>query len=902
MFKRRFLPIAFLLIVGLLSSNARSQGAVTNDTTTDSTKTVDDSTHQGEKKETPKKKKKPKEPEFNELIEDFDKIEGLFTLYQNEKEGKVYLEIKPEQFGTVYLVNITRESGEGSLFDAGALLGSFPFFFKQVGKTVQMIEKNVRFRADPDGAIARAVKRDFSNSISATAKIASQPHPERGSLLVDADELFLNDIGLVGYVSKERKLDYSYDKTNSYFSEIKSFPLNTEIEVTLHFKSSKPQPIYSLADSRSMLHRYHYSISTIAETDYKPRIADDRVGHFLTMYQDYSSVLHDSPYKRYIERWHLEKSEPKFNLSPPKQPIVFWLENTIPVEYRDAVREGILLWNKAFEKIGFKDAIVVKQMPDDADWDPADVRYNTIRWIVQPGAAYAVGPSTANPFTGQIYDADIRVSADYVRWFYREFDEFVSPASWTKADMSVFLPGLKLAEPANYNMLPYLCTYASGMAHQMAFGWDLLLARGKVSEDSEDLQKFIHDGIVDLIVHEVGHTLGLRHNFKASSVYTLDQLGNKSFTEENGVTGSVMDYNPVNLAPKGKPQGDYFHTTLGPYDYWAIEYAYKPLPPNSKISEEEMLDQIASRDAKPELQYGSDEDALRFSTRGIDPLCTYYDLGKDPMKFWGERLEMSKELWADLPKDFEKDGARYQKLRLAFSQGITEYALASMNITKFIGGIYSYRDHVGDPNGRIPFVIVPAEKQRSALKFITENIFAKNAFQFSPELLNKLAAERFPDFQGTVWKMTRIDYPIHGIIQLLQVLPMNRLYDPLVLQRIQDNELRFKKGETPFTMAELFSEIRKAIWQELDEGTNINSFRRELQRMHLYFLGRMVVKSPAMLPHDAITLARADLVEIKNKIDQNLSSKNLDAYTKAHLEETAAKIDAALTAQMQAEF
>ncbi len=889
---RFYFPIILLLTLILAISNLLSQE--------DDKKDAKNDTTAAEEKKEDSKKKKPKEPEFEELIEDFEKIEGLFTLYQNKKEGKVYIEIKPDQFGEVYLMNLTRESGEGTIFDGGAMLGSFPFFLERVGKKVQLIEKNLRFRSDPDGAIHDAIERDFSNSIIGASKIASQPHPEKGSLLVEADDLFLQDIAMVGHVSKEANMAYSFDEGNSYFYEIKSFPLNTEVEVMLHYKSSKPLPVFTLADSRSMFHRYHYSISSLPETDYKPRIADDRIGHFLTMFQDYSSVLQESPYKRYINRWHLEKSEPKFDLSPPKQPIVFWLENTIPVEYRDAVREGALLWNLAFERVGIKDAIVVKQMPDDADWDPADARYNTIRWIVKPGAAYAVGPSTANPFTGQIYDADIRVSADYVRFYFREFDEFVNPTSWINADMSIFLPGLALAENMNYDLLPYQCGFAAGMAHQMGFAWNILLARGLVNKDSEDLQGFIHDALVDLIAHEVGHTLGLRHNFKASATYTLDNLRQKSFTQKNSLTGSVMDYTPVNLSPKGKPQGEYFHTTLGPYDYWAIEYAYKPLPPNSKISEAEMLEQIASRVAEPELQYGTDEDALGFSTRGIDPICTYYDLGKDPLTFWRLRLEMSKELWENIPEHFEKDGERYQKFRLAFSQGITEYALASMNISKYIGGIYSYRDHIGDPDGRVPFHVVSAEKQRQALQFITKNVFAKDAFQFSPKLLNKLAAERFWDFEGTVWKMIRIDYPIHGIIQVLQALPMFRLYDAIVLQRVQDNELRFKKGDQPFTMPELFRNIRKAIWQEVNEGTNINSFRRELQRMHLYVLKNMVVKTPPTYPHDAVTLARADLVAIKNKIEENLTSENLDPYTTAHLQETKAKIEAALDAQVQA--
>ncbi len=849
-----------------------------------------------------KKKKKPKEPKFEELIEEYEKIDGLFPLYYSEKEGKVYMEIKPEHFGPVYLCNITRQSGDAYLFDSGAMIGEFPFFLRKIGKKIQFVEKNVAFRASPDVALRRALEKNIPNSIWASVKIASQPHPERGSVLIDAAPIFLNDRNWVTYITGKMKIPYNFDKENSFFSELKSFPLNTEIEVTLHFKSNKPSPLFTLPDTRSMLHRYHYSLSALPETDYKPRYADDRVGHFLTIFQDYSSLLEDTPYKRYITRWQLEKAEPKFKISKPKKPIVYWIENTVPVEYRDAVREGILLWNKAFEKIGFQDAIEVRQMPDDAEWDPADVRYSTIRWIVQPGGGYAVGPSRANPFTGQIYDADIRVSADFVRFYYREFDEFVTPLSWADVRTDGLWPFGDSQSLLPVSLLPYQCDYARGMTHQMAFGWNLLLSRGMVSDNPEDLKKFIHDGIVDLIVHEVGHTLGLRHNFKASSTINFDKLGDKNFTARTGISGSVMDYNPINVSARGEPQGNYFQTTLGPYDYWAIEYAYKPLDPDSKMSEKEMLEKIASKVADPKLQYGTDEDAFGFSTRGIDPTCNLWDLGNEPLLHFRKRIRLAKELWKNIPKKFEKKGERYQKFRLVFSQGLREYAIAAALVPKYIGGIYSYRDHIGDPGGRIPFRVVPAEKQRQALNFLTQNLFSPGAFQFPPDLLNKLAPERFWDFEGTVWRMTRIDFPIHGVIQAIQASALFRLYDPLIMLRLQDNELRFRKGETPFTMAEMFRDVRDAIWQELTGKENINSFRRELQRMHLHILTKLVVKTPVMVPHDAVTLARASLLKIRERIEENLKSGSLDDYTTAHLQETAAKIDAALKAQIQQSF
>ncbi|MBN2365095.1 MAG: DUF5117 domain-containing protein [Calditrichaeota bacterium] len=883
------LILSFFLILSAFSGTSSSD---TREANADTSKTEQNDTSSS-------KKKKPKEQKFADVVEDYNKIEGLFTIYHNPKEGKVYMEIRQDQFGPVYLCNLTRQSGDGSLFDSGAMLEEFPFFIQMIGKNVQFVRKNVGFRASKNAAIQKAVEENLPNSIWANAKVASQPHPEIGSILVDASEIFLMDYAMVGHLTTQAKIPYTFDKENSYFSQLKSFPLNSEIQVTLHFKSAKPQPLFTLADSRSMFHRYHYSLSALPESDYQPRIADDRVGHFFTMYQDYTTQLEETPYKYYITRWNLEKSEPRFELSKPAKPVVFWIHKTVPVEYRDAVRKGVLLWNSAFEKIGFQDALEVKQMSDDAEWDPADVRYNTIQWIVQPGGGYAVGPSRANPFTGEIYDADVRVSADYVRFYYREFDEMVGNVSWRDVRTDRLWPDMDPYATISIDYFPLTCNYAQGMSHQMALGWNILLSRNLVNNNPEELKKFIEQGLVDLIVHEVGHTLGLRHNFKASSNIDYKKLSDKNYTSEIGISASVMDYNPVNLAPKGQKQGNYFQTTLGPYDYWAIEYAYKPLDPDAKISEKQMLEKIAQRVADPMLQYGTDEDAYGLSTRGIDPSCSLYDLGNDPLSYYQDRLDISQELWENIPEKFEIEGERYQKFRLVFSQGITEYAIAAANIPRFIGGIHFYRDHIGDPDGRPPFRIVPADRQREALKMLTERFFSPNSFRFSPELLNKLAPQTYWDFEGTPWRRLRVDYPIHGMVQLVQASALFRLYDPLILQRLQDNEVRFPEGEKPFTMAESFQMVRDAIWMELVSGNNINSFRRELQRMHLHILNRILLNEPSALPHDAITLARADMKHILGQIDKRLEQNSLDVYTSAHLEETRAKIEAALKAQVQ---
>ena len=321
-----------------------------------------------------------------------------------------------------------------------------------------------------------------------------------------------------------------------------------------------------------MLMKLRYSITELPEPGYTTRLADPRVGHFFEQIQDYSDK-YDSKYtpaRRYINRWRLEKADPKSAMSPPKKPIVFWLENTIPVKYRPAIRDGVLMWNQAFERIGFKDAIVVKEQPDDSEWDPADTRYNTIRWFAGIDAGFAQGPSRANPFTGELYDADIRFSEVFVRSrrqlavietnplsFLEQEQPFVFRAPWSTGKHT-------------------FCTFASEAVHEMGFGMDVLQMRG-VEPDSPEADKFVHDYLKEIAAHEVGHTLGLRHNFRASTIRTLAGAQDADVTAKDGLTGSVMDYIPANIAGKGAKQAEYHQSTLGPYDYWAIEYAYKPI-------------------------------------------------------------------------------------------------------------------------------------------------------------------------------------------------------------------------------------------------------------------------------------------------------------------------------------
>ncbi len=842
----------------------------------------------------------PEKP-FNDVTKGYKAVEGLFTLYVNEEENKVLMEVLPEQLDKIFLCNVTLEAGDGLYFDSGAMLDNFPFILKRIGKRVQFIHKNVYYRTETGSSLESAVERGVSSSIVSSARIESRPHPERKSLLIDVSSLFLQDYAGVETALARRKIDFRFDRGESYLGPVKSFALNTEIEAVLHFKNARPRATDArISDGRSMQHRYRYSLSTLPKTDYKPRVADDRVGHFLTLYQDYTDPTSETPYVRYINRWQLEKADPQAPLSPPKQPIVFWLEKTIPPEHRQAVSEGVTAWNRAFEKIGIKDALVVREQPVDADWDPADVRYNTIRWIVNPGSSYAVGPSRTDPFTGQIYDADIRVSADIVRFFVREREEYVQP-------LTAFSES---AQPISLSRLPQSlhCTHADGLAQEAAFGFNLLAARGDIEPGSAQAKLYVHNAIRDLVAHEVGHTLGLRHNFRASTVHTPRELRDRTLTSKEGVSGSVMDYNPVNIAPKGHAQGDYWNTTLGVYDYWAIEYAYKPTS-SDEVGE---LRKIASRSSEGKLAYGTDEDAFGSSLQGVDPTANLFDLGSDPIAFYRERLALSKELLTLAERKFDHKGEGFQKMRRIFTQAMRAYSGAAGAVPKFVGGLYHRRDHMGDPGKRVPFEPVSAKKQQEALAFLNQQIFGANAFSFAPSLVNKLTPERFDDFNNSLYYSPRVDYPVHSVVLDIQKRALNRLYSPITLNRLLDLPLHYKKGQPAFTMADMFVQTRSSIWEEVFKAKPINSFRRNLQRAHLAQLTSLAVQpreshyfapggdDPAgsiAPPEDAMSLARADLLSLKQAIGKDLLQPKLDTMTRAHLQESLARIETALSAE-----
>jgi hypothetical protein len=559
----------------------------------------------------------------------------------------------------------------------------------------------VQFRANKKAAISRVLSRSFTETVRASAMILSAPHPKTKAILINFSTLFKSQLARLTYYMRRGfryyKRSMKMDSRLSKLGRLLNLKKNLEIEYKAYFARYGSSTV--VPEGSRMRITLRLSLSERPDTNYRPRLADDRVGHFLMVAKDYTSDRVHSRYIRYITRWNLEKKYPKKKLSEPKKPIVFWLENAIPKRYRPAVRRGITVWNDAFERAGFKNAIVAKQQPVNAKWDGADVRYNTVRWFLAHRAGFAQGPSRIDPLTGQIYDADIRVSADMATYLYRQFKMQVSPMMWLKGTgahtllqpfshaQSLLRLERALKQLKKRPRMPkgHLhnrwrhCDFARGSMIQAALGWHLMELRGMLPNRALE-KKFIDEFMVSVIAHEVGHTLGLRHNFKASTLHDHSKLHDRKLTLKNGLTNSMMEYTPVNLAPPGKKQGEFWQTTLGPYDKWAIEYAYKPFPQAKTMeAEKPFLNKIASRVAKHELAYGTDEDAFgSASPFSVDPTTMRWDLGKEPLDFHQTRITIAKELWKRVEKKFEKPTSSYQRMRSVFNMGMGIYFRAGI--------------------------------------------------------------------------------------------------------------------------------------------------------------------------------------------------------------------------------
>ena len=357
---------------------------------------------------------------FNEVVQGAEKIDGLLTLHK--KGDHLYAEIRQDQYNHPMLLPVTIARG---MAQAGMPVGDddMVLIFKRAGDKVQLIRRNIHYKASA-ASLDKSLKQNYVDSILMSLPIIAINQMAGGAALIDLSDIFLTDFAQLGLGG--------VDRSRSSWHRVKGFPNNLELEVEATFSGYGRGGFGGsdgVADHRGITLVVHYSLMRAPDMGYRPRTADDRVGHFLSASKDFGKTDPDTNFVRQINRWRLEKADPRAELSPPKKQIVWYIEDTVPIEYRPYDESGIREWNKAFEKIGFVDAIAVRWQEAGRDeFDPEDTNYCTFRWVTTD-AGFAMSCLRANPLTGEMIDGDVVFDASFIRSWKQQYAVLVGTAA-----------------------------------------------------------------------------------------------------------------------------------------------------------------------------------------------------------------------------------------------------------------------------------------------------------------------------------------------------------------------------------------------------------------------------------------------------------------------------------------
>ncbi len=653
------------------------------------------------------------------------------------------------------------------------------------------------------------------------------------STVIKVTDLFKKDVQALGFPERSRK-DYKItrlDDSRSYVDTIRSYPENIEVRHVKTYNSSEPP---SNSSTASISVKMSNSMILLPKVPMERRYYDERVGWFTTGQVDYGLDAQKSETVRYLDRWRLEVKDEdleKFKngeLVEPKKQIVYYIDRATPKQWIPFIKEGIEDWQVAFEAAGFKNAIIAKDPPtkeEDPDWSPEDARYSVVRYLASP-IPNANGPHVSDPRSGEILESDIN-------WYH---------------NVMTLLRNWFFVQTAAIN------PEAQGVAFK-----DEVMGR---------LIRFVSS-------HEVGHTLGLPHNMGSSVAYSVEDLRDPEFTKKYGTAPSIMDYARFNYIAQPEDGDVALMPEVGPYDKYAIMWGYKPLPEKSGVEEKPVLDQwILEKADDPIYRFGAQQRGV------IDPTSQTEDLGDDSVLASQYGIKNLKRIIPNLIEWTAEDGKDYDDLETMYGQVLGQYNRYMGHVAANIGGVKKFTKTY-DQDGAVYFHVT-ADKQKTAMKFLQDELFTTPEWLIDQEIFNKI------EFDGNVERLRGT-----------QERTLNNLLDFGRMARlIENSEIN---GREAYGLIDMMSELRNGVWSELRKGGEINTYRRNLQRAYINRMDYLMTQeqensrysrgtSVDVAQSDIRPVVRGELVTLQRTI-RNAVGRSNDQLTRYHLMDALERIN-----------